>query len=41
MTCLKNEFLQLLVSVVFLQIHKLVSPMNVMQLTFEYYCYLG
>ena len=28
------EFLQLSISVVFLQMHKLMSPMNVMQVTF-------
>ena len=40
MTCLRDEFLQLSISVVFLQMNKLMLPMNVMQLTFKYYCCL-
>ena len=35
MTCLSNEFPQLSISVVFLQMHKLMPPMNVMQLSFS------
>ena len=35
MTCCRKYILQLLVSVVFLQMHKLMSPKNVMQLTYN------
>ena len=47
MTFLRNESLQLSISVVcfffvfFLQMHKSLSPINVVQLTFDYYCCLG
>ena len=42
MTFLRNESLQLSISVVFfLQMHKSMSPINVVQLTFDYYCCLG
>ena len=39
---LRNESLQLSISVVFfLQMHKSMSPINVVQLNFDYYCCLG
>ena len=41
MTCFRKYILQLLVSIVFLQMHKLMSPKNVMHLTYKYYCCLG
>ena len=42
MTFLRNESLQLSISVVFfLQMHKSMSPINVVQLTFDDYCCLG
>ena len=36
MTCFMKYILQLLVSIVFLQMHKMMSPKNVMQLTYKY-----
>ena len=46
MTFLRIESLQLSISVVFffvvfLQMHKSMSPINVVQLSFDYYCCLG
>ena len=41
MTCFRKYILQLLVSIMFLQMHKLMSPKNVVQVIYKYFCCLG